>query len=220
MEFLKDIKWKGAIFDLDETLIETMDLWTHATQTLLSRYGVQGTDELMERCNSLSVAQSAAYLIDMFSLPYTVDSLSEEIQNLVYRAYADDVGLKDGAFEYLSTLHKKGVKMAIATSNMRELVLSVLKRNGVDTFFDCICCADEENTDKTSPRIYLSAAEKIGLQPKNCVVFEDLEVGINSAKSAGFYTVAVLNNSPWYNPENLRQLADSYIYSYRELLAD
>ena len=72
--------------------------------------------------------------------------------------------------------------------------------------------------DKSFPDIYLLAAERLGVAPEQCVVYEDILLGIQSAKSAGFYTVGVEEPFSLPNREKIKQTADRYIESFADLL--
>ena len=95
---------------------------------------------------------------------------------------------------------------------------SAFRRLGVWDLFDAVALSSEVMVNKTNPDVYLLAAERIGVAPADCVVFEDIEGGIRGAKKAGMRTVAVRDRTNLHITQKLRQLADCYIDSWKELL--
>ena len=98
--------------------------------------------------------------------------------------------------------------MAAATASDYTLITPTLKRLGVFDLFQSVTTIQEVTRDKSFPDIYLLAAERLGVAPEQCVVYEDILLGIQSAKSAGFYTVGVEEPFSLPNREKIKQTAD------------
>ena len=108
--------------------------------------------------------------------------------------------------------------MAIATSSCDTLTLPVLKHCNISSYFSSICYTHDVGRTKDFPDVYLLAAERLGVSPSDCMVFEDIPQGIKSAKYAGMKTVAVYDKHSKADQELLKSLADRYIYSFCELV--
>lgn len=208
----------GCIFDLDGTLLDSLWVWDEVDTVFLTRRGLPVTPDYGQAIAHLGFADAARYTIDRFGLDETPEQLMQEWYDLARAAYRDRVPLKPHAEEFLRKLCAQGVHISAATSSEPELVLPCLDRLGITGLFDNITTIHEVNGDKSSPDIYLLAAERMQVAPNQCAVFEDILRGIQSAKSAGFYTVAVQEAASALDQDAIRQTADRYILSFSELL--
>ena len=131
--------------------------------------------------------------------------------------YAHEVRLKTGAAAFLRMLRAQGRKIGIASSNSRELIQACLASNGVEDCFDCIVTACDVAKGKPAPDVYLEVARRLDVEPENCLVFEDVPMGILSGKNAGMQVCAVRDEYCLDQTEKIRALADYYIQSYDEI---
>ena len=216
MRTLNDLT--GFIFDLDGTLLDSLWVWSEVDEVFLSRRGLPILPDYAQSIAHLGFADAARYTIDRFGLDETPEQLMQEWYDLARAAYRDRVPLKPHAEEFLRKLCAQGVHTSAATSSEPELVLPCLDRLGITGLFDNITTIHEVNCDKSSPDIYLLAAERMDIAPTQCAVFEDILRGIQSAKSAGFYTVAVEEPASALDQIEIEHTADRYIRSFAELL--
>lgn len=216
MRTLNDLT--GFIFDLDGTLLDSLWVWSEVDEVFLSRRGLPILPDYAQSIAHLGFADAARYTIDRFGLAETPEQLMQEWYELARAAYRDRVPLKPHAEEFLRTLCAQSVHISAATSSEPELVLPCLDRLGITGLFDNITTIHEVNGDKSSPDIYLLAAERMQTAPNQCAVFEDILRGIQSAKSAGFYTVAVEEPASALDQTEIEHIADRYIRSFAELL--
>ncbi|EOQ37362.1 HAD family hydrolase [Butyricicoccus pullicaecorum] len=216
MRTLNDLT--GFIFDLDGTLLDSLWVWSEVDEVFLSRRGLPLLPDYAQSIAHLGFADAARYTIDRFGLAETPEQLMQEWYDLARAAYRDRVPLKPHAEEFLHKLCAQGVHISAATSSEPELVLPCLDRLGITGLFDNITTIHEVNCDKSSPDIYLLAAERMQTAPNQCAVFEDILRGIQSAKSAGFYTVAVEEPASALDQTEIELTADRYIRSFAELL--
>lgn len=110
--------------------------------------------------------------------------------------------------------------MAVASSNDRTLIEAVLESHGIRGFFSHIVTACEVNRGKPAPDVYLKAAQKLGVKPEECLVFEDIVAGIMAGKNAGMRVCAVEDGYSMFQKEEKRQTADYYITTYEEVITD
>ena len=132
--------------------------------------------------------------------------------------YEHSVKAKPMIHEYLAELKKQNVRIGMATSSNPYLLEPVMKSNGLDQYFDEICYTSEVGKNKANPDIYLYTAEKLGVQPNECVVFEDIPEGISGAGKAGMRTVVVYDKASEENIDALKKSADRFIMSFGEML--
>lgn len=208
---------KGAIFDMDGTLIDSMWVWSKIDEEYLKKRNIALPKNLKQNIEHMGFAEVAQYFKDTFNISDTIEEIQKEWNEMALHQYANNVPLKPGAKEFLSLLKSKGVKIALATSNCNLLIETSLKKNHIYNFFDSITTTDEVPRGKDSPDIYLLAAKKLNLAPKECVVFEDILPAVKGAKAAGMTVVGVHDLYSEYQKEDIINSADMYIFQYREL---
>ncbi|MDP4133415.1 MAG: HAD family phosphatase [Bacillota bacterium] len=214
------MKFKGAIFDLDGTLLDSMDIWEKIDIEFLAGRGIMMPDDYIAAVTPMGFFQAAQYTIRRFGLKEKPADIMEEWNRMSVESYKNKVTLKPYAKEYLLLLKKHGIKLAVATALSELLYAPALKNNGIYNLFDAFTETSEVKRSKGFPDIYLKAADKIGLPPRECAVFEDIYEGIKGAKDGGFITVGVYDRYSDYEKDKIKELSDLYIRNFKELLTD
>lgn len=137
---------------------------------------------------------------------------------MAYNHYLNDVTLKDGVIEFLEYLKANKIKTGIATSNSPFLLQAALEGTGINTYFDSITTTSEVSNGKSHPDVYLLSAKKLNVSPEECIVFEDILEAVKGAKLGNMKVIAVNDKSSEYQKNDLINIADKYITSYKELL--
>lgn len=210
--------FSGFIFDLDGTLLDSLWVWRQVDIISLKRRGIDVPDDYAQAIAHLSFAEAAQYTIDRFHLTESSKLLMEEWYAMAVTEYRDHVMLKPHVRAFLEKAHTYQIPMAAATASDYTLITPTLKRLGVFDLFQSVTTIQEVTRDKSFPDIYLLAAERLGVSPAKCVVYEDILLGIQSAKSVGFYTVGVEEPFSLPNREKIKQTAHRYIESFADLL--
>ena len=214
-----DIKnFKGAVFDLDGTLLASMHIWHDVDVEFFRRRGLPLDSSYVDVIKNMHLPAAAVYTKEKYGLPESAEEIVDEWLGLCAEAYLSDVNLKAGVYDYLKKLYDSGVKMAFATASEKVVCEETLKNHGIFDFFTSFAYVSEINVGKTEPDIYLLASERIGVTPKECIVFEDIIEGIRSAKKGGFITCGVFDKSSEKDENEIRQVSDYYIKSFEELL--
>ena len=213
---LKDIE--AIIFDVDGTLIDSMWIWTNIDELFLEKYNLEKPEGFHEGMEGMSYSETAQYFLDLFpSLPHTREELEQEWYDMAYEIYTTQMELKQGAYEFIKSMHERGMKLGIATSNNRELAEGTLKHNKVLEYMGAIWTSCEAGAGKPNPAVYLNVAKDLGVDPKHCLVFEDVSNGILAGKNAGMKVCAVDDEFSRNQEEKKRQLADYYIQDYEDI---
>lgn len=213
---LKDIE--AIIFDIDGTLVDSMWIWTNIDNWFLEKYHLTEPENFHKGMEGKSYSETAQYFLDIFpELTHTRQELEDEWHQMAYDIYTNEIQLKKGAYEFIENMHKKGIKLGIATSNSRDLAEGTLKHNKVFEFFHAIWTSDEAKAGKPAPDVYLRVAESLGIDPAKCLVFEDVPNGILAGKNAGMKVCAVEDEFSKPQDTLKKQLADFYIRDYDDI---
>lgn len=208
---------RGAVFDIDGTVLDSMTIWYDLTVRFFKRNNVKISDEENLYYQSMTFEETLP-LIQEKHLPHlTFEGMLAELKALAEYAYRYEIPPKDGACEYIKKLHDDGIKIAVATSGFSELCRAALERIGILHCIDAFAFSAETGCSKGEPDIYLLAAKRLGLSPSECEVYEDLITGIKSAKSAGFSTTAIYDSTNEHLTKELKESADRYITTWNEL---
>lgn len=211
------MRLKAAIFDLDGTLLDSMYYWRHMFEIFLEGYGKKPKPDLKDKLKPLSLQEAA----DVFRLEYGVPGSTEEvadgINKVLEERYFHTIEAKPHVREFLELLQKNGVKICAATATDRYLIEAALKRNGLYGYFSRIYTCTEVGRGKEFPDIYLQAMEFMGEKQEDTVVFEDAYYAIKTAKAAGFYVVAMADETTKEDEEGILQAADEYHQDFRSV---
>lgn len=183
---------KAVIFDLDGLLIDSEIISLKIYQDILRSYDFVFTKEEYARdFSGKTEIANCTLLIKRYNLPLPLDVIME-IVGILEKAYVDKgIDLKKGAIELINYLKENHIQMAVASSSKRERALTILKKHKIDQYFDAFVFAGEVENGKPNPDIFLKAAEKLGAEPKDCLVLEDSEAGIQAAHSANIPVICI-----------------------------
>jgi beta-phosphoglucomutase family hydrolase len=204
---------KAVIFDMDGTLINSTKADFLAWQKLFSFYGKSLTYE--EYIPLLGI--KSAQVVKEF-LPVKND---EEIQMALtqklvfFHEYVAENGIYPVPYAdvFLKQIKQLDIPVALATSSRKAKMEMVMTKVNLVTLFDAIVTGGDVKNGKPAPDIFIKAAEKLGVRPQDCIVFEDASNGVKAAKTAFMKCVAV---SSTQSPESLRE-ADLVIDSFKDL---
>ena len=208
---------EAVIFDLDGTLVDSMWMWRRIDMEYLGEFGIELPENLQNSIAGMSFSETAQYFKDRFGIPDDIEKIKQRWNDMAWDMYAHKVSLKPGVADFLTKIRKMGIRTGIASSNSVELVRTVLEALCVLEYFDEIHTACEVEHGKPFPDIYLLTAERLGVAPEKCLVFEDIVQGIEAGHAAGMRVCAVFDEFSKAGNEQIRTLADYYIEDYSEI---
>ena len=205
-----------AIFDMDGTLVDSMVYWERLATEFLESKGVREVSpSILEQIKPMTMTESAALFIREYGLPGTAEGVAAEMNAMMDEHYRKDIPLKSGVQEYLEALRRKGVTMCVASATAEELMAACLSRLGVAQHFSFLLSCETVGIGKNRPDVYLESAKQLGAEPAEIAVYEDALYAAETAKSAGFYTVAVWDDSNQLHWETLTALTDEVILDWQ-----
>lgn len=202
---------KGAIFDMDGTLLESMGMWYEAGIKYLETLGIEADESLGDTMFCMTVPIAAEYIYKEFDLGargLTVEEIADGINAPVREFYRNDAQPKPGAGALLKKLHEMGIPIIIGTSSSRSFVEMSMTRLGyIDYITDIISCVDLGHT-KAEPLLFNMAAEMMGCEPHETWVFEDGLYALKTAVDNGYRTVGFYDEISRDDWEQIQELAD------------
>lgn len=190
------MEFKAAIFDLDGVIVDTAKYHYLAWKRLAAeKYGFEFSEHENERLKGVSRMRSLEILLECGG----ITGLSEEemaadaaLKNEWYVEYISKIDASEllpGAREYLVWLHEQGIKTALGSASKNAGI--ILKNIGVTELFDAIIDGNSVSRAKPDPEVFLCGARALGIDPANCIVFEDAEAGIEAAIAGGMKCVGI-----------------------------
>ena len=205
-----------AIFDMDGTLIDSMIFWKNLASEYLSSKGVkQIPADILERIKPMTLSESAALFQQEFGL---TGDLEAEMNAMMDEHYRKDIPLKPGVREYIQLLHRRGVRMCVASATAEHLMESCLIRLGVRDCFEFLLSCESVGAGKRSPLVYHTSAKMLGATPQEIAVYEDALYALQTAKEAGYYVVGVYDDSAAKNWLTIEKLADEIVLNWEEVI--
>lgn len=185
---------KGFLFDLDGVIVDTAVFHFQAWRRLAQKLGGDFTEEQNEQLKGVSRVDSLKKIIE-----WTGASVSdEEFQTLMveknewYLELVQGLGPQDalpGALNFLQTAYDQGVKIALGSASKNAPM--ILEKLGITPLFTAIIDGNNVVNGKPHPEVFLKGAEALGLEPSECVVFEDSIAGVQAAKTGGMSSVGI-----------------------------
>ena len=209
---------KGAIFDMDGTLMDSMWIWRDIDIEYLGRFGIALPEDLQAKIEGLSFAETAVYFQEHFGITDSIEKIQSDWNDMAIDFYRHRIGMKKGARELLTQMKERGMKIGIATSNSVELTEECLAANGVADLFDTVRTSRDTPRGKPFPDIYLSVADEWGIAPEDLIVFEDIPNGAIAGKRAGMEVIAVADDYALPRREELIRIADHFIADFTQIL--
>ncbi len=185
---------KGVLFDLDGVLVDTAKYHFIAWKQLAESLGINFTEKDNERLKGVSRLASLEIILSIGNV-----SLSEAEKEAAMKTKNDNYvamisrmtpeGILPGALELLKELRDAGIRTALGSASRNAPV--ILERTGLGNYLDAVVDGNRTSRAKPDPEVFLLGASDLGLEPRECVVFEDAEAGIEAGIAGGMMTVGI-----------------------------
>ncbi len=181
---------KGAIFDHDGLMFDTEKIWQANWKLVADEMNITLPEEFKkEICGS-----SGQHMLDVIQKYYHVEdgtSIRDRVRQGVFDDEAKHIDMKEGLLDILEMFQRHGVKMAVASSSQKEMIVRNLKNANVEDYFAVVVSGQEVKHGKPAPDIFLLAAERLGLDAKDCYVFEDAYNGVQAGVASLAKTIMI-----------------------------
>ena len=208
---------KGAIFDIDGTLLDSMPVWENAGARYLATLGIEAKSDLKERLDALSLPEGALYMQKEYKLSVTTEEILEGVNQVVKDFYFKEAVLKPGVCDLIQKLKKNQVRLIIATATDAEMAKAALIRNDIWKDFDRMITCEEAGAGKTSPKVFELAREHLQTKKEETWVFEDSLYAVKTASKAGFPVCSIYDAYSRDNTEEIRTFSDIYVRDFYEI---
>jgi HAD superfamily hydrolase (TIGR01509 family) len=185
--------FKAYLFDCDGTIVDSMPLHYVAWKRILGEWGCEFDEETFYSWGGMPVTEIIAALNVRDGLAMPVEEVQRRKEALYFEILPELKAVPE-VLEHIELSHGH-IPFAVVSGSTRESVTKSLETLGILDKFDTMVCAGEYERSKPDPQPFLIAAERLGVAPEDCLVFEDTEMGIQAATAAGMASVKVLQ--PW-----------------------
>ena len=210
-------KIKAIIFDLDDTLVNSLKIHTKAWDILFEHHKIDYDripDNLRKQFLGMRIIDILKVLKEELNLKQDIEQLFNEREKIFINLFKNHVEPLDGAQESVRFFKYRGYKMALASSGTHDYIEIAIKKMGLLEEFDVIVGGEDVQKGKPDPQTYIKAAQKLNLKPNQCLVIEDAQKGVRSAKSAGCFCIGVENI---HTPKQNLSSADEVVMSLRQI---
>lgn len=206
----------AVIFDMDGTIVDSLEMWSNAGSVYLASHGKEAEADLAYKMDTLTEVETAQLFQEEYGIDLSVEEILAEMEEQLYQYYSTDVKLKPGAREFIKAIDDLGIKIALATVTNRRSADAALKTTGIEPYFDASRVVAEVGVGKEEPKIYLDLAKELDADPQKTFVFEDSLYAAKTAKEADFYLVGKYDRLHDFYQDELKEISDYYLKDFRD----
>jgi len=204
------------LFDFDGTLVDSMPSYISLMLRILDENNIHYESDIVKTITPLGYAGTAKYYKEL-GIPKTEQELIELMNKYAYNEYLYNIPAKANVVEVLKKLKSTGASLNVLTASPHTVLDPCLKRVGIYDLFDNVWSCDDFATTKADPDIYVKAAERLGRPVDEVLFLDDNFNADKTAKSAGMKVCGVFDESSAEYSEDIKKIADYYIYDFSEL---
>ena len=184
----------AIIFDMDGVLIDSQPMHYEGDRLTLAAHGIDAPVDEMAAYAGTTNALRFRLFKENYHLQEDIDELIAEREQIMIQLVNDsDAVPTAGSVDLLQSIKAAGLKTAVASSSSYPFIYAVLKKLGIESYFDLIFSGESVPNGKPAPDVFLETSQRLGEQPDNCVVIEDSSNGVLAAVRAGMACVGYQN---------------------------
>lgn len=209
---LKNIK--GAIFDMDGTLVDSLMLWDVLWEKFgvffLKREGFRPSEADDKIVRTLTLKDAMEHIHSVYNIGNSGSELLDMANEIMKNFYSNEVELKSGVAEFLEYCYVKGIRMCIASATDISLIKLAVEHLEIGKYFEKIFSCAEIGKGKDQPDVYLKAMDFLGTFAEETCVFEDSHIAVDTADKIGMKTVGIFDKYN-YGHEEMKKIATIYV---------
>ena len=181
--------FQAYLFDCDGTVVDSMPLHYLAWSEILAEWGCVFDEDLFYSMGGMPVVEIVATLNRQHGLNMPVEAVARRKEELYY-LHLPRLQAVPEVLEHVEASYGK-IPFAVVSGSTRDSVVKSLEILNILDRFETLVCAGDYLKSKPDPEPFLMAAERLGVAPEHCLVFEDTDMGIQAATAAGMASVKV-----------------------------
>ena len=209
---------KTYLFDFDGTLVDSMPTYVSAMLRILDENGIPYEKDIVKIITPLGLMGTATYYRDTLGLSMPMEDLIGLMAKYMLEEYQYRIPAKSNVASTLQELKRRGASLNVLTASPHITLDACLKRLGLFDLFDNVWSCDDFATTKADPEIYRKAAERLGVPVGEVLFLDDNYNADKTAKEAGMQVCGVYDESSAEYVDEIKSIADRYIYDFSELL--
>lgn len=202
---------RGAIFDIDGTLLDSLGIWNELGARYLRSLGIAPEPGLADALFPLTIEEGVRYLKTHYAIGKAEPDIRAGLTAQIDLFYEREVQMKPGMEDVLRMLRDAGIPMVLATIGEPSQEETALRRLGAWAYFRKMFVCEDYGTTKREALIYDIAARELGTSPEETLVFEDMLQAVETAKAAGYRTVAVADSEQAKDRKALQREAELFV---------
>lgn len=206
------------IFDMDGTMIDSNGIWRDVDIAFLEKRNLPYTKEYYEGVAHTIFPLAAVFTKEYCKLEESTDEIMTEWMEMAGDMYSTSVTVKPGVVEYLEQCKQSGERMMVLTSSVPQHCYAALEHLQLLPYFEKIIFAQDLQMEKKNPATFQKAAEIMGVNAKDCTVYDDSVAACRGAKAAGMQVIGVYDEFFDMTWDEMHQVCDRCIRSFEELL--
>jgi HAD superfamily hydrolase (TIGR01509 family) len=208
----------AVVFDLDNVLIDSEELWAEAREGITRENGGRWRDTAQQEMMGMSSPEWSRWLHEELGVQLEPEAISGAVVGRLETVYREHLRLMPGAREAVERVGEHH-PLGVASSANKPLIELALELSGLRDRFDAVVSSEEVERGKPAPDVYLEAARRLGVDPADCLAVEDSTNGLLSAHAAGMRVIAVPD--PRYPPSReALDVADEVLDSLDALIPE
>ena len=211
------MNYNAYLFDFDGTLVDSMPTFVSVMLKILDENNIKYEGDIVKVITPLGYTGTAGYFKEIgVALP--MEEMIQLMNRYAYNEYVYNIPTKTSVISVLKELKKRGASLNILTASPHSVLAPCLKRLGIYDLFTNVWSCDDFSTTKADPSIYEKVAEKLNIPIENILFLDDNYNVAKTAKSAGMKVCGVFDESSAEYVNEIKNVADYYIYNFAELL--
>ena len=211
------MKYDTYLFDFDGTLVDSMPSFISVMLRILDENNIKYEDDIVKIITPLGYAGTAGYF-KKIGVALSEEEMVQLMNRYAYNEYVYNIPAKTNVISVLKELKNRGANLNVLTASPHSVLDPCLKRLKIYDLFTNVWSCDDFSTTKADPSIYEKAAEKLGKSVDGILFLDDNYNADKTAKSAGMKVCGVFDNSSAEYVDDIKSVADYYIYDFAELL--